>query len=417
MDPASADGAPPERASAARGARTGSAPAAPIYLDNHATTAVDPRVVEVMVECFRDAYGNPGSVSHPYGWAAKERVDAARESIARGLGVTPREIIFTSGATESNNLALKGLAEQPRRRGGHLVSVRTEHKAVLDPLARLGRRGCEITLLEVAGQDQECPGWLDPQRVADALRDDTLAVSVMLANNEIGVLQPIAEIAAVCHARGVPLHCDATQAVAKLPLDLAALDADLVSFSAHKFHGPKGVGALVVRRRSPRLRLEPQLDGGGQEQGLRSGTLNVPGIVGMARALELSLAELPTERPRLRMLRDRLWERLVEEVPGVRLHGPPLDDRRLDGSLNCGFPGVDGEALMMSVPELGVSSGSACTSANPEPSHVLRALGIEQDLIRASLRFGLGRFNTEAEIDFAVEALAREVSRLRRLLP
>lgn len=388
-----------------------------VYLDNHATTPVDPRVVAAVVACFQESFGNPGSVSHPYGHEARQLVDSSRESLARLLGVAPRELVFTSGATESNNLAIRGLFDQPRRRGSHWISVQTEHKSVLDPLARVARRGGEMTLLAVAHHDAAVPGLLDVQQVADAIRDDTQAVSVMLANNEIGVLQPLAELAEICHARGVLLHCDATQAVGKLPLDVSQLDVDLLSFSAHKLYGPKGVGALVVRRRSPRIRLEPLFDGGGQEQGLRSGTLNVPGIVGLARACELCVAELPAEAARLESLRERLWSGLCREIPDVRLNGPPLQrSLRLPGNLNCSFPGVNGEALMMAIPQLGVSSGSACTSANPEPSHVLRALGLPDDHVRASLRFGLGRFTTESDIDYAVECLAREVWRLRRML-
>jgi cysteine desulfurase len=400
----------------------------PIYLDNHSTTRVDPRVVEAMLPFFTEKFGNSGSVNHSFGWEAKDAVDAARKSIAEAIGAEPREIVFTSGATESNNLAIRGLAERQRRKGNHIVSVATEHKAVLDPIKRLARRGCGVTLLEVEQHGSERAGWLDPRRVGDAIRDDTLVVSVMLANNEIGVIQPIAEIAALCHERGVPLHCDATQAVGKIPVSVDRAGVDLMSFSAHKLHGPKGVGALYVRRRlvsslaNPSVRLEALIDGGGQEGGLRSGTLNVPGIAGFAKALELCLAEMSAESARLAALRQRLWEGLRSEIPDVVLNGPALGSidgggqfSRLPGNLNCSFPFVNGEALMMSMKTVAVSSGSACTSANPEPSHVLLALGLGEDLTRASLRFGIGRFNTEKEIDYAVRSVAENVHRLRKM--
>ena len=424
----------------------------PIYLDNHATTRVDPRVVAAMLPYFTEKFGNAGSINHSFGLEALAAVDAAREKIAALIGASaqPREVVFTSGATESNNLALRGVAERARRKGNHLVSVTTEHKAVLDPLKRLARRGFEVTLLDVAPHDSGSPGWLDPQKVADAIREDTLLVSVMLANNEIGVVQPIAEIADICHRRGVLLHCDATQAVGKLPVDVNELGVDLMSFSAHKIYGPKGVGGLYVRRTATHgrgfggVRLEPQMDGGGQENGLRSGTLNVPGIVGFARALELCVAEMPTEMQRLCALRQRLWEGLRREAGEVLLNGPEFEGgdggavskmesyrqayasrspgsspprlpSRLPGNLNCSFPLVNGEARMISMKTVAVSSGSACTSANPEPSHVLLALGLSDDLTRASLRFGIGRFNTEEEIDYAVGAVAENVQRLRKL--
>ena len=397
-------------------------PQLPIYLDNHATTRVDPRVVEAMAPYWTDVFGNPGSTSHAFGDAARAAVETARESIARGIGASPREIVFTSGATESNNLAIRGVAERQRRRGDHLISVTTEHRAVLDPLSRLERGGFRVTLLGVEQAGSPRAGWLDPQRVADAIADDTLLVSVMLANNEIGIVQPLAEIAAICRASGVLLHCDATQAVGKLPVDVAALGIDLMSFTAHKLYGPKGVGALYVRRGEGGVRLVPQIDGGGQEHGLRSGTLNVPGIVGFARALELCLAELSTEAARLAELRRRLFTGLQHAIDGVTLNGPALDQvaadgspLRLPGNLNVSFARVDGEALMMNMKTVAVSSGSACTSANPEPSHVLRALGMNDDATRASLRFGIGRFNTPDEIDYAISATTDTVTRLRRL--
>ena len=389
----------------------------PIYMDNHATTRVDPRVVEAMLPYFTERFGNAGSVSHAFGWEARDAVDAARESIAAAIGAQPREIVFTSGATESNNLALRGVAERTKRRGNHFISVATEHKAVLDPLEKLGRHGFEITLSPVAPAGEPTAGLIEPEQVARVLRDDTLLVSVMLANNEIGAIQPLAEIGAICRERGVLLHCDATQAVGKIPVDVDRLNVDLMSFSAHKIYGPKGIGALYVRRRSPPVRLQSQIDGGGQEHHLRSGTLNVPGITGFARALELCVAEFPTEIPRLVGLRDRLFAGLLERLDGISLNGPSLDrpDWRLPGNLNVSFAYVDGEALMMSMKDVAVSSGSACTSAEPEPSHVLRALGLNDDLTRSSLRFGLGRFNTAEEVDFAVDAVAQAVVRLRKL--
>jgi cysteine desulfurase len=397
----------------------------PIYLDNHATTRVDPRVVDAMLPFFSERFGNAGSVNHSFGTEAKEAVDAAREAVAAAIGAEEREIVFTSGATESNNLAIRGLADRPRRKGSHVVSVATEHKAVLDPLRRLSRRGFDVTLIDVEQHGSALAGWLNPQKVADAIRDDTLFVSVMLANNEIGVIQPIAEIAQACHGRGVPLHCDATQAIGKIPVDVQQLGVDLMSFSAHKVYGPKGSGALYVRRSGGTLRLEPLIDGGGQEHGLRSGTLNVPGMVGFAKALGLCLLEMSTEIPRLTALRQRLWDGLLREVSDVVLNGPELRPQspapgeqpsiRLPGNLNCAFPLVNGEALMMGMKTIAVSSGSACTSVNPEPSHVLRALGLDDDLTRASLRFGIGRFNTEEEIDYSVGVVAENVHRLRRL--
>ena len=397
-------------------------PQLPIYLDNHATTRVDPRVVEAMAPYWTDVFGNPGSTSHSFGDAARAAVETARESIARGIGASPREIVFTSGATESNNLAIRGVAERQRRRGDHLISVTTEHRAVLDPLSRLERGGFRVTLLGVEQAGSPRAGWLDPQRVADAIADDTLLVSVMLANNEIGIVQPLAEIAAICRASGVLLHCDATQAVGKLPVDVAALGIDLMSFTAHKLYGPKGVGALYVRRGEGGVRLVPQIDGGGQEHGMRSGTLNVPGIIGFARALELCLEELPAEAVRLTELRRRLFDGLQHAIDGIALNGPALDQvatdgspLRLPGNLNVSFARVDGEALMMNMGSVAVSSGSACTSANPEPSHVLRALGMNDDATRASLRFGIGRFNTPDEIDYAIRATADTVTRLRQL--
>ena len=388
-----------------------------IYMDNHATTRVDPRVVEAMLPYFSERYGNPGSINHPFGWEAKDAVDAARATIARGIGAGDREIVFTSGATESNNLALKGAAERARKKGNHIVSLATEHKSVLDVLDKLSRRDFAVTLVPVEQIGSETCGIVDLERLADALRPETILVSVMAANNEIGVLQPIAEIGRLCRERGILFHCDATQAVGKIPVDAAAWNVDLMSFTAHKIYGPKGIGALYVRRSAPAVRLAAQIDGGGQEAGFRSGTLNVPGIVGFARALELCLAELPNELRRLAALRARLFTGLTGELDGVALNGPALDreELRLPGNLNMSFAYVDGEALMMSMKRLAVSSGSACTSANPEPSHVLRALGLGDDLTRASLRYGLGRFNTADDVETAVRLTVDAVRQLRRL--
>lgn len=389
----------------------------PIYMDNQATTRVDPRVAEAMWPFFGDKFGNASSTSHVFGWEAKDAVDAARESIAAALGASTREIVFTSGATESNNLAIWGVCEWPRRKGNHLISVATEHPAVLDPLAKLGRRGSEVTLLPVRPQGLADAGTIDVEQLASHIRDDTVLVSVMLANNEMGVLQPLREIGRLCKARGVLLHTDATQAVGKLPVDVEDLQVDLLSLSAHKIYGPKGVGALYVRRRNPNVRLERQIDGGRHEQGLRSGTLNVPGIVGLAQALALCVEEMTAEASRLRQLRHRLFEGLQAAVSDVSLNGPALDppELRLPGNLNCSFAGVEGEALMLGMRDLAVSSGSACSSGSPEPSHVLRSLGLSDELTRSSLRFGLGRFNTEEEVDFAIGLVAATVKRLRSL--
>jgi cysteine desulfurase len=392
-----------------------------VYMDNHATTRVDPRVVEAMLPYFDTKFGNPNSV-HAAGHEARDAVDAARQSIASAVSADASEIVFTSGATESNNLAIRGIAERERRCGNHLVSVATEHKAVLDPLARLSRRGYEVALLDVEQHDSQRAGWLDPQKVADAVRDDTCLVSVMLANNEIGVIQPIAEIAAACKARGVLLHCDATQAVGKIPVDVRSLDVDLMSFTAHKIYGPKGIGALYVRRRDPIVRLDPQITGGGQQEGRRSGTINVPGIIGFAAALKLSIDELPKEMLRLATLRNRLSAALLHQLDNVQLCGPGLNETsadglplRLPGNLNLSFGDVDGEALLLAMGNLAVSSGAACTSTDPEPSHVLRAIGFSNDEARSSLRFGLGRFNDAADVDFAVERVTDAVRKLRKL--
>jgi cysteine desulfurase len=423
----------------------------PIYMDNHATTPVDPRVVEAMLPFFGATFGNPGSTTHVFGRAAKEAVDAARATIAAAIGADAREIVFTSGATESNNLAIRGVAERYDRKGKHLVSVCTEHPSVLEPLQKLGRRGYEVTLLPVIQSPDPRAGLIRPEQLAAALRDDTILVSVMAANNEIGAIQPLEEIGRLCRARGVLLHTDATQAVGRIPIDVRQLPVDLLSFTAHKMYGPKGVGALYVRRGSPQVRLEPLIDGGGQEGGLRAGTLNVPGIVGFARALELCVQEMPAEAARIAGLRDRLYQGLLAAVAGVTLNGPalgaiggqshfrsgenwdslqgnaegdsPIFARakigtvpRLPGNLNLSFARIDGETLLLKLPQVALSSGSACTSANPEPSHVLRALGLADEAVRGSVRFGLGRFSTTEEVDRVIAAVAAGVTWLRTMV-
>lgn len=389
----------------------------PVYMDNHSTTRVDPRVLEAMLPYFGERFGNAGSAGHPFGWAAREAVDEARRTIARAIGARDKEIVFTSGATESNNLAIRGVAEKYEEKGTHLVSTAIEHRAVLDPLARLRHLGYEVTLLPVVQAPHETAGRVRPEQVAEAIRDDTVLVSVMLANNEIGSIQPLQEIGRICKQREVLLHTDATQAVGRIPVDVQRLQVDLMSFSAHKIYGPKGIGALYVRRRAPFVRLQPIIDGGGQEGGFRSGTLNVPGIVGFARALELCLEEMPAEQQRLGRLRDRLCGGLIGSLPEVTLNGPALalPGLRLSGNLNLSFAQIDGEALLMSMKDLAASTGSACTSASPEPSHVLRALSVREELVRGSVRFGLGRFNTQEEVEFAVGLVGETVARLRRM--
>jgi cysteine desulfurase len=378
----------------------------PIYLDNHATTRADPRVVEAMLPYFTTTYGNPASVSHRFGWDAAAAVDRAREQVATLIGAESKEVVFTSGATEANNLAIKGALAHLKRKGNHLVTAATEHRAVLDPMKRLAREGWDLTVIPC---DEH--GMVPAEAVEAALTDRTILVSVMAANNEVGTLNPIGAIGQLCHARGVLFHTDATQAVGKVPLDVRQEAIDLLSLSAHKFHGPKGIGALYVRRRDPLVRLTPLLDGGGHERGLRSGTIAVPLVVGLGEASDLARRERPEESARLRGLRERLHAGLAARVEAIVLNGHPT--LRLPGNLNLSFAYVDGEALMMAMRDVAVSSGSACTSANPEPSHVLTAMGRDEDMARASLRFGLGRFTTAEEIDFAVDAVADAVARLR----
>ncbi|MBX6314097.1 MAG: IscS subfamily cysteine desulfurase [Isosphaeraceae bacterium] len=378
----------------------------PVYLDNHATTRTDPRVLEAMLPYFTEVYGNAASISHRYGWEAGEAVDRAREQVAALIGADPREIIFTSGATEADNLALKGALPALRRKGNHLVTTAIEHKAVLDPLKRLAREGWELTIVPC-----DPLGLVSAEAIAAALTERTVLVSVMAANNEVGTIQPIAEIGRLCHERGILFHTDATQAVGKIPLDVQADAIDLLSLSGHKFYGPKGIGALYVRRRAPQVRLTPLLDGGGHERGLRSGTVAVPLVVGLGAAAAIAARERDEEARRILPLREQLYAGLAARLDAIRLNGHPT--RRLPGNLNLSFARVDGEALMMALRDVAVSSGAACTSAVPEPSHVLRAMGLDEELARASLRFGLGRFTTAEEIDYAVSTVAEAVARLR----
>lgn len=381
----------------------------PIYMDYHATTPLDPRVLEAMLPYLTEHFGNAASKSHSFGWKAEEAVEEGREQVGRLIGATGREIVWTSGATESDNLAIKGTAHALAAKGRHLVTGRTEHKAVLDTMAALAREGFEVTILDV-----ERDGRLDPARVEAAIRPDTTLVSVMHANNEVGVVHPIEEIGRITRARGVVFHCDAVQSAGKIPFDVERANVDLASLSAHKMYGPKGVGALYVRRK-PRVRLVPIIDGGGHERGYRSGTLNVPGIVGFGKAAELALAEREAEAARVLALRERLRKGILEGLDLVTVNGSL--EHRLPGNLNLSFAYVEGEALMMAVKDVAVSSGSACTSASLEPSYVLRAMGVPDDLAHASIRFGLGRFNTEEEVDYAVRLFVEKVKKLRDMSP
>lgn len=378
----------------------------PIYLDNHATTKPDPRVIAAMMPYLTTVYGNAASTSHRFGWEAAAGVDRAREQVAVLIGAEPREVVFTSGATEANNLAIKGALPGLRRQGTHLVTAAAEHKAVLDPMRRLAREGWGLTVVPV---DEY--GQVHPEAIAAALTPETVLVSVMAANNEVGTLNPIRAIGRLCHQRGVLFHTDATQAVGRVPLDVREDAVDLLSLSAHKFYGPKGIGALYVRRRDPQVRITPLVDGGGHERGMRSGTPAVPLIVGLGEAAEIAGHERATDARRIGELRDRLHAGLAGRVPEIHRNGHPTE--RLPGNLNLSFAYVDGEALMMAMRDVAVSSGAACSSAEPESSHVLRAMGRDEDMARASLRFGLGRFTTAQEIDLAIEAVAGAVGRLR----
>ncbi|HAB48390.1 MAG TPA: IscS subfamily cysteine desulfurase [Lautropia sp.] len=380
----------------------------PIYFDYSATTPVDPRVVDKMIPFLREAFGNPASRSHAYGWHAEEAVEQARDDVAALVGCDAKELVWTSGATESINLAVKGASRFYQERGKHLITVKTEHKATLDTMRELEREGFEVSYLDV----QE-DGLLDLDRFKDSLRKDTVLVSVMLVNNEIGVIQDIETIGRICRERGVIFHVDAAQATGKLPIDLNQLPVDLMSFSAHKTYGPKGVGALYVQRK-PRVRLEAQIHGGGHERGMRSGTLPTHQIVGMGEAFRLALLEMPHENERIRMLRDRLW-RGISTLEEVYINGHM--DRRVPHNLNASFNYVEGESLIMAIKDIAVSSGSACTSASLEPSYVLRALGRSDELAHSSIRFSVGRFTTEEEVDFAVKTIQTKVAKLREMSP
>ncbi|MBD2503029.1 cysteine desulfurase family protein [Anabaena azotica] len=379
----------------------------PIYLDCHATTPVDERVLAAMLPYFTEKFGNPASISHIYGWETEASVRQAREILATAINATPEEIVFTSGATEANNLAIKGVAEAYFPKGQHIITIATEHHAVLDPCNYLKTLGFDITILPV-----KADGLIDLTELEKALRDDTILVSVMAANNEIGVLQPLAEIGGMCRDRHIIFHTDAAQAIGKIPLDVEAMNIDLMSLTAHKVYGPKGIGALYVRRRNPRVQLAPQQHGGGHERGMRSGTLYTPQIVGFAKAVEIALSEQTTENQRLTQLRERLWSQL-SQLEGIHLNGHP--SQRLAGNLNISIEGVDGAALGLGLqPVVAVSSGSACSSTKTAPSHVLSALGSPEKLAYASIRFGIGRFNTAEEIDLVAKHAIATIQSLRK---
>ena len=383
----------------------------PIYLDNHATTKVDPRVVDAMLPYFTEKYGNAASRNHAFGWAAEEGVEQARQQIAEVLNADAKEIVFTSGATESNNLALKGIVEMYREKGDHIIISSTEHRSVLDTAKTLEtKRGVKVTYLPV----DKC-GMVSPDDVRSAMTDKTVLISVMLANNEIGTINPVAEIGKVAKEKGVLFHCDATQGVGKIPVDVQAMGIDLLSCTAHKIYGPKGIGALYVRKKGPRVRLAPIIDGGGHERGMRSGTLAVPLIVGFGTAVALCQQEMPTESTRMAALRDRLQKIITSALEEVYLNGHPT--QRLPHNLNLSFAYVEGESLLMGMKEIALSSGSACTSATLEPSYVLKALGVGAELAHSSIRFGIGRFNSEEEIDYTAKRMIETVTKLREMSP
>jgi len=382
----------------------------PIYMDNHATTPVDPRVFEAMRPYLTNIFGNSASRNHSFGWEAEEATEKARKQVASLIGATAKEIVFTSGATESDNLALKGVAEMYAEKGNHIITAATEHKAILDTCKRLEKHGTRVTYLPVQQN-----GLVDLDQLKAAITDKTVLISIMHANNEIGVLQPIREIGRIAREHGVLLHTDGTQAAGKVPVNVLDDNIDLMSISAHKMYGPKGVGALYVRRRNPRVQLTAQMDGGGHERGMRSGTLNVPGIVGLGEACALAQAEMPVESKRLAFLRDKLKDRLMNSLDEVYINGTL--EHRLPNNLNISFAYVEGESLLMGINEIAVSSGSACTSATLEPSYVLKALGAGDDLAHSSIRFGLGRFNTEEEVDYVAGKVIEVVKKLRELSP
>ncbi|MCP9439857.1 MAG: IscS subfamily cysteine desulfurase [Nitrospira sp.] len=383
----------------------------PIFLDNHSTTPMDPRVLEAMLPYFVEKFGNAASRNHVFGWEAEEAVEQARKLIAKLINADAKEIVFTSGATESDNLALKGVLEMYREKGTHIITSSTEHRAVLDTAKSLEAKGlATVTYLPV-----DKYGMVNPDDVRNAITDKTILISIMLANNEIGTINPVHEIGKIAKAKGVLFHCDATQGVGKIPVDVQAMGIDLMSFSAHKIYGPKGVGALYVRKKNPRVRLVPQMDGGGHERGMRSGTLPVPLIVGFGKACELCGSEMATEAPRIAAMRDRLQSAIMSTLEETYLNGHPTE--RLPGNLNISFAYVEGESLLMGMKDIALSSGSACTSATLEPSYVLRALGVGTELAHSSIRFGLGRFNTDEEIDYAIKKVIEVVTRLREMSP
>ena len=382
----------------------------PLYMDNHSTTPMDPRVLETMLPYFVEKFGNAASRNHQFGWEAEEAVENARKQIARLIHCDAKEIVFTSGATESDNLALKGVVEMYKEKGDHIITCSTEHRAVLDTCKSLEKRGIKVTYLPV-----EKDGRVNPDEVRKAITDKTILISIMLANNEIGTIHPIAEIGKIAKEKGILLHCDATQGVGKVPVDVEALKVDLMSFTAHKIYGPKGVGALYVRKKGPRVRLVPQIDGGGHERGMRSGTLPVPLIIGFGKACELCEQEMPAESKRIAAMRDRLQAQIMKDLDECYLNGHPTE--RLPHNLNISFAYVEGEALLMGVKEIALSSGSACTSATLEPSYVLRALGVGSDLAHSSIRFGLGRFTTDEEVDYTAKRMVEAVTRLREMSP
>ena len=382
----------------------------PIYMDYHATTPMDPRVFEAMKPYFLQTFGNAASRNHSFGWEAEEAVEKSRKQIASLIGATGKEIVFTSGATESNNLALKGVAEMYAEKGNHIITAATEHKAILDTCKRLEKHGVRVTYLPV-----QTNGLVDLEQLQAAITDKTILISLMYANNEIGVIQPIAELGKIAKSNGVLLHTDATQAVGKVPVNVIKDNVDLMSMSGHKMYGPKGVGALYVRRKSPRVQITSQMDGGGHERGMRSGTLNVPGIVGLGEACALCQAEMPEESKRMAFLRDKLRDKLQAELDETYINGTL--EHRLPNNLNISFAYVEGESLLMGINDIAVSSGSACTSATLEPSYVLKALGAGDDLAHSSIRFGLGRFNTEEEVDYVAAKVIDVVKKLRELSP
>jgi cysteine desulfurase len=383
----------------------------PVYMDNHATTRVDSRVLDAMLPYFTEKFGNAASRNHSFGWEAEEAVDRSRNQIAALIGAKSKEIIFTSGATESDNLAIKGVVEFYKDKGNHIISCVTEHKAVLDSCRALERAGkATVTYLPV-----DKYGMVDPDAVRRAITDKTVLITIMWANNEIGTIHPIAEIGKIAKEKGIVFHTDAVQAIGKVPIDFEKAGVDLASITAHKIYGPKGIGALYVRSKGPRVRLTPQMDGGGHERGMRSGTLNVPGIVGLGAACEISGKEMPDEAQRLIQLRSQLQAGLFERLDEIYVNGHPTE--RLPGNLNVSFAYVEGESLLMGINDIAVSSGSACTSATLEPSYVIRALGIDDELAHSSIRFGLGRFNTLEEVDYVTDRVSKEVKRLREMSP